>query len=178
MICGFASGTTLRDPKVATSYGVGEAILDAIKEGEFKKFMEESNKTELVKIVNYFEEHIVFSTEQNPTCIYKVCKQYAKEHKEQCRINVKKHYYAHKEELIAIKNEHSKQMNTKSRLSAHNHRQEWTPEDIEILIHMIKQGKSYKEISTRLGRTIQSIATRLYQLRKQGDSFNGNPVDI
>ena len=33
MICGFASGTTLRDPKVATSYGVGEAILDAIKEG-------------------------------------------------------------------------------------------------------------------------------------------------
>lgn len=53
-----------------------------------------------------------------------------------------------------------------------------TPEEIEILIHMIKQGKSYKEISTCLGRTVDSIAIRLSRIRKNGDPFNGNPVDI
>lgn len=43
---------------------------------------------------------------------------------------------------------------------------------------MIKQGKSYKEISTRLGRTVDSIAIILSRIRKNGDPFNGNPIDI
>jgi hypothetical protein len=38
------------------------------------------NDEELVKIQDYFEEHVIFSTESNPTGIYKVCKQYAEEH--------------------------------------------------------------------------------------------------
>lgn len=38
------------------------------------------NDEELSKIQDYFEEHVVFSTESNPTGIYKFCKQYAEEH--------------------------------------------------------------------------------------------------
>lgn len=120
-------------------------------------------------------------------------KEYGKEYREKHKDRIKEYmknnrekkaiyardYYSKNREIVSDKNNHYIfEKNTISREAAFNHRKEWTPEDIEILIHMIKQGKSYKEISTRLGRTIQSIATRLYQLRKQGDSFNGNPVDI
>ena len=34
---------------------------------------------DLTKIMDYFEEHIIFSTEANPTGIYKFCKQYAED---------------------------------------------------------------------------------------------------
>ena len=33
----------------------------------------------MTKIMDYFEEHIIFSTEANPTGIYKFCKQYAED---------------------------------------------------------------------------------------------------
>ena len=80
--------------------------------------------------------------------------------------------------MIKTQNDYLKQKNAESRLTAHNHKQLWTPEEIEILIRMIKQGKSYKEMSTRLGRTVDSIAIKLSRIRKNGDPFNGNPVDI
>jgi len=35
---------------------------------------------EFVKIVEYFENHVIFATETNPTGIYKFCKQYAVDH--------------------------------------------------------------------------------------------------
>ena len=38
------------------------------------------NDEELSKIQDYFEEHVIFSTESNPTGIYKFCKQYAEEY--------------------------------------------------------------------------------------------------
>ena len=47
---------------------VPQEILDIIESDEF------------TAIVNYFEEHIIFSEETNPTGIYKFCKQYAEEH--------------------------------------------------------------------------------------------------
>lgn len=43
-------------------------ILDLIESDEF------------IDIVDYFEEHIIFSEESNPTGIYKFCKRYAEEH--------------------------------------------------------------------------------------------------
>lgn len=103
---------------------------------------------------------------------------YHKEHQEEIKRQRADYRKENIDRLNDSNNQRMIELNDLSRKTATNHRREWTPEDIEILIHMIKQGKSYKEISTRLGRTIQSIATRLYQLRKQGDSFNGNPVDI
>lgn len=47
---------------------VSEDILDKIDSDEF------------VDIVDYFEEHVIFSDESNPTGIYKECKRYAEEH--------------------------------------------------------------------------------------------------
>lgn len=47
---------------------VPQDILDLIDSDEF------------TDIVNYFEAHVVFSEESNPTGIYKFCKQYAEEH--------------------------------------------------------------------------------------------------
>lgn len=51
-----------------------------------------------------------------------------------------------------------------------------TPEEDTILIKLKKQGKSHKEISEILGRSIQSVNTRLVRLRKS-DPFNGIPHD-
>ena len=47
---------------------VSEDVLDIIDSDKF------------TKIVNYFEEHVIFSEESNPTGIYKFCKSYAEEH--------------------------------------------------------------------------------------------------
>lgn len=35
---------------------------------------------DMVDIIDYFEEHVIFSSETNPTGIYKFCKNYAEEH--------------------------------------------------------------------------------------------------
>lgn len=51
-----------------------------------------------------------------------------------------------------------------------------TPEEDTILIKLKKQGKSHKEISEILGRSIQSVNTRLVRLRN-ADPFNRIPHD-
>ena len=51
----------------STTDAVPQEILDILQEEEIQN------------IINYFEEHIIFSTETNPTGIYKFCKQYAEE---------------------------------------------------------------------------------------------------
>ena len=56
---------------------VPEEILDMIDSDEF------------VDIVDYFESHIIFSDESNPTGMYKFCKQYAEEHGKVVTKNVK-----------------------------------------------------------------------------------------
>lgn len=45
-----------------------------------ESILEKINSDEFVDIVDYFEEHVVFSEESNPTGMYKFCKQYAEEH--------------------------------------------------------------------------------------------------
>lgn len=42
--------------------------------------LEKIDSDEFVDIVDYFEDHIIFSEESNPTGIYKECKRYAEEH--------------------------------------------------------------------------------------------------
>ena len=51
----------------STTDAVQQEILDILQEEEIQN------------IINYFEEHIIFSTETNPTGVYKFCKQYAEE---------------------------------------------------------------------------------------------------
>ena len=51
----------------STTDAVPQEILDILQEEEIQN------------IINYFEEHIIFSTETNPTGVYKFCKQYAEE---------------------------------------------------------------------------------------------------
>ena len=95
------------------------------------------------------------------------------------RLQYSKEYRKTHPELISeINSRYQKSMNDISRLTAHKHYQKWTPDEIEILKYMTKQGCTYKEISSRLGRTVDSIAIRLSRIRKNGDPFNGNPVDI
>lgn len=45
-----------------------------------KEVLDFMNTKEFLDIMNYFEEHVIFSEETNPTGIYKVCRQYAEEH--------------------------------------------------------------------------------------------------
>lgn len=45
-----------------------------------ESILEKINSDEFVDIVDYFEEHVVFSEESNPTGMYKFCRQYAEEH--------------------------------------------------------------------------------------------------
>ena len=52
----------------STSTAVDENILDRLRQFDMQG------------ILQYFEEHIEFPTEENPTGIYKYCKQYAEEH--------------------------------------------------------------------------------------------------
>jgi len=52
----------------STSTAVDEKVLDRLRQFDMQG------------ILNYFEEHIEFPTEENPTGIYKYCKQYAEEH--------------------------------------------------------------------------------------------------
>lgn len=52
----------------STSSAVDESILDRLREFN------------MLGILNYFAEHIEFPAEENPTGIYKYCKQYAEDH--------------------------------------------------------------------------------------------------
>lgn len=47
---------------------LSQEVLDIIESDEFQR------------ILKYFEDHVIFSTETNPTGIYKFCKKYAEEH--------------------------------------------------------------------------------------------------
>lgn len=88
-----------------------------------------------------------------------------------------KEYHEKNKEVLNDKNKHFMiKKNDVSRKTAFNHRREWTPEEETILIKLKNSGKSYKEIAEILGRSIQSINTRLVRLRK-ADSFNGIPHD-
>lgn len=49
------------------------------------------------------------------------------------------------------------------------HGRYWTKDEIDILKIGIKQGYSYKQIEAALeGRTVSSISTKVWQLRKEG----------
>lgn len=45
-----------------------------------QEILDKIDSDEFIDIVDYFESHIVFSDESNPTGMYKFCKQYAEEH--------------------------------------------------------------------------------------------------
>lgn len=112
-------------------------------------------------------------------------KKYYEDNKEKYKETQKQYYIDNREKYRQYCRDHLKEaierqlrINDESRLTAHNHKQLWEPEEIEMLIHMKKQGKSHKEIATCLGRTIVSINNRVRLLRKNGDPFNGNPIDI
>ena len=104
-------------------------------------------------------------------------KNYAKNR--EARLQYSKEYYETHPKLVQeIGARYQKRVNAESRLTAHNHYTKWTPAEIEILKHMLKQGYTYQEIALRLGRTVRAISSRLTKMRKNGDPFNGCPVDI
>jgi len=47
-------------------------------------------------------------------------------------------------------------------------RHRWTKEEQDRLIKVYKDGLSYKDLSRKLGQSIASIRSRLYEIRKQG----------
>lgn len=53
---------------IDSSQPLSEEVLNVIESDEFQD------------ILKYFEKHVIFSTESNPTGIYKFCKNYAEEH--------------------------------------------------------------------------------------------------
>lgn len=120
-------------------------------------------------------------------------KQYYQQNKEKIIANRRKYQQNNKDKVSEwhrkFRNTH-KEYNTKrlikitternneSRLVAYNSNQLWTPEEIVILKKMRSNGNTYKEIASHLGRSIASINAMITRLRKNGDPFNGNPVDI
>ena len=104
--------------------------------------------------------------------------EYYEQNKENMKDYQKSYYKQNREKCIKATTKCFSHRNNESRSTANNHRQLWTPEDIVVLEKMLAQGKSSKEIAERLGRTIAAVTKKIALLRKNGDSFNGNPVDI
>ena len=155
---------------------------DPIKQKEYNKEYYRRNKERIKEYDKQYNEKNKEHRKEYRQKYYLKNKEKIKkrreERKEEIHDYAVKHYEQNREKMIKTQNDYLKQKNAKSLLTAHNHKQLWTPEETEILIRMIKQGKSYKEMSTRLGRTVDSIAIKLSRIRKNGDPFNGNPVDI
>ena len=153
---------------------------------EYLKQYYQKNKEQIKEQRKQFKEQ---NEEKCKACNRKRRKRYYETHKEEIKAwqqNNREKYIAYNknyreknaEKCKQTSIKRTKQRNNESRLVAHNHRQLWTPEEIVILEKMLAQGKTYKEIAERLGRTIAAVNGRITMLRKNGDSFNGNPVDI
>ena len=133
----------------------------------------------------YYETHKEKIKEQskryyheNKERVTVIHKKWENNNKEKVKDYRRSYHEAHREKRNNESNIRNKQCNEESKVSADNHRQLWTPEDIVILEKMLAQNKTHKEIAERLGRTINAVRRRIILLRKNGDSFNGNPVDI
>lgn len=154
-----------------------------------RKYYQEHKKQESARQRKYSKEWY----QENKEVILAKQKEYYKRTREKQKEYRKKNYQEHKEQRLQYSKEYSKthpelvgkigaryqkRVNDESRLTAHNHYQKWTPDEIEILKRMVKQGYSYNDIAVYLGRTVKSICSKLTKMRKNGDPFNGNPVDI
>ena len=109
-------------------------------------------------------------------------RQYNKKYREKNKDKIREQQKVYESENRDTINERSivwaKAKNKESRLTASNHRNLWEPEEDERLIKMKKKGYTREEMAKSLGRTIGAVDHRLGLLRKNGDQFNGNPVDL
>lgn len=140
--------------------------------------------------------------EKHKERIKEYLKEYKDTHKEQIKENDKKYKERHKEYLKKYRDTHkeyfkeyrkeyvndpdkrqhlvdnNKSYNEETRPSAHNHRQIWTREEVDILIELKKRNVKGKDIAARLGRTLKAVQNMENKIRRKGHPFNGNPVDI
>lgn len=139
-----------------------------------KKYREQKTEQD----PEYYKKHEQKYYQQNKEKLNEANKKYRERTKEQRQQYSKEYRETHRELKNELNSKHLKQTNAKTKLTAHNHYATWEPDEIEILKHMVKQGCTYNEIAIHLGRTHHSIASKLTKMRKNGDPFNGNPVDI
>ena len=151
---------------------------DPNKAKEYLKQYQETHKEEIKTKRRIY-------LEQNKERIAKTKKKYYESHKKEQKSYAERYKSKHPEKIKQYRQNHRKEKNEKfmhdndmSRLHATSHRNLWTPDEIVILQKMLSQGCTYKEIAYRLGRTLAAVNGRITLLRKNGDSFNGNPVDI
>lgn len=161
------------------------AYKDSIKQKEYHKQWRDKNKEKHRAYYKHWRENNMEKDkatkqkyQENREKILKQKREYYQTHKEELDKKAREYKELHKEAIYKSNNTNTKRRNVESRLSANNHRQAWEPHEIEILIRMKRQNKSAKKIAQYLGRTIAAINTKVAHLRKEGDPFNGNPIDI
>lgn len=66
-------------------------------------------------------------------------------------------------------NRSNKKMNDASLEKATNYREIWTKDELETLQRLLGLGLSSRDIASRIGRTISSVANMLQRLREQGE---------
>ena len=125
-----------------------------------KKYYEEHREEILNKCKEYREKNPELTTKRHAL--------YYEEHREEI-LNKCKEYRAKNKEEIAKKGCIArKKENDESKEYASQHCHRWTPEEEEMLITMVSEGETYKDIAYTLRRTISSISSKIKKLRKAG----------
>lgn len=92
----------------------------------------------------------------------------SEEFKERSRKQWHSYYAKNKKEIVKKGCIIRKKENDESKDYASQHCHRWTPEEEEILIEMVSEGETYKDIAYTLRRTISSISSKIKKLRKAG----------
>lgn len=90
------------------------------------------------------------------------------EFREKSRKQWRSYYAKNKKEIVKKGCIIRKKENDESKEYASQHCHRWTSEEVEILISMVSEGETYKDIAYTLGRTFSSISSKIKKLRKAG----------
>jgi hypothetical protein len=125
---------------------------------EYLQEYKETHKEELKKYhVKYYEEHA-----------YGTLSDEEKEHVREVR---KANYLKNKERIMKRlheRREKEKIENLASVEYATQHRKRWCEKEEEILVEMVFQGESIKDIAYTLRRSIRSVENKIIRLKKDG----------
>ena len=80
----------------------------------------------------------------------------------------KKYYAKNKERINKEQGIQHMQNNEEARDNASQHFVRWTAADVVLLVDMLSQGRTYREIAYELQRTIYSVSSKINKLRKAG----------
>ena len=134
-----------------------------------KQYYQNNKEKEYANMKKYYEN--------NREQLNEYRRNYYHQNREHLR-ELQKGYITNNPEVKQNRQDLNKEYNNQTRSSAHNHRQVWTREEVDILIELKQRNVLGKDIASRLGRTLKAIQSMENKIRREGHPFNGNPVDI